>query len=337
MTPRTRLRAAALVLLASLLVPVSAAAAAGAAPDGAAWSVQTGDDNGEGRANFSYAAQPGDVISDTMIVRNTGTIELPLEVYAADAFTTPTGNIDILPAGTPSTGAGAWVSPDVDHLALQPGQEASVAFTIAVPEGARPGDHSAAIVTSLTTQDAEQPLEVDRRLGTRITVRVAGELVPDAAATIVSVDAVPTLNPLEPVVVRVVYRVENTGNTRIAGTEALAVHTVAGLLRATSDAEPLPEILPGSTVELVREVPAISLGWVGGDVALAVEGVGLGAGALAPVSLEFSAVAVPWSLLAVLLIACAIAAGVLLWIRRRRTEVALEDGAATADKDSLPS
>lgn len=327
-----RIAVAASLLFALLLGATPAAADAG----GIAWSVQTADnENGTGRGSFSYDVEPGQVITDTMVVMNTGTVALPLGVYAADAYTTTTGNIDVLAGDTPSVDAGAWLTPTVDSIALGPGESVDIAFTITVPADATPGDHSAALVTSLVSEDASQSLEVDRRLGTRVNLRVAGELVPEAAVEIVATDAIASLNPFAPTTLRLTYRIENTGNTRVTGSERVEAHTIAGLLGTRILGPQLPEILPRSTVEIVRELPLTSLGWVGGTVTVAAEGVGLGAGGIEPATVQFSTIAVPWSMFALILLVAGGTVGVLVWVRRsqRRPEPAVAESPQGSTED----
>jgi hypothetical protein len=306
---------------ASATVSTSASATATATAGGVAWTVQTADnDQGSGRANFTYDVAPGAVISDAMIVVNTGTESLPLAVYAADAFTASSGEIDVLVDGTPSQGAGTWVAVASPPLTLAPGQSAEVPFTITVPTDARPGDHAAGIVTSLSSTDASSTLSVDRRLGTRINLRVAGELAPAAAVSAVSARYEASWNPFASGRLVVQYALENSGNTRLTGVETIATTGLGGSRTAPAQ---IGEIIPGSTVEVVRDVPAFSLGWISGSVSLAPEGVGLGAAALAPVTSDFSVAAVPWSLYALLLVILAGAlVTVLLTLRARRRHAA---------------
>lgn len=287
-----------LAVAGALALALSASAPAHAEDGGIAWSVQTADNaNGTGRANFAYTVDPGAVVSDTMIVVNTGTEPLPLSVYAADAFTTASGEIDVLADGTPSEDAGTWVSVERTGLDLAPGQSAEIPFTLTVPADARPGDHSAGIVTSLTSRDAASSLSVERRLGTRITLRVAGDLVPAASITAVTARYEGSWNPFESGRVIVQYALQNTGNTRLTGVEAL---TVDGIAPAAAARTQLPEILTGSSIEVTREIPAFSLGWLGGRVTIEPEGVGLGAGVVAPLVAEYGVVAPPWSLYALI-------------------------------------
>lgn len=310
-------------LIGTLLIALAFAGPtpATAADGGVAWTVQTADnDHGTGRANFTYdVVDPGTVISDAMTVVNTGTEPLPLAVYAADAFTASTGEIDVLVDGQPSRDAGTWVSVDATSLSLSPGESAVVPFTIAVPADARPGDHAAGIVTSLTSTDPASTLSVDRRLGTRINLRVTGELAPAAVVSQTSARYEASWNPFESGRLVIEYTLANTGNTRLTGSETIAT---AGLFGARSAPTQLTEVLPGSTVEIAREIPVFSLGWVGGSVELTPEAVGLGAAPLAPVTAAFSAAAPPWSLYALLAAILAAALATVLIVRRRRNAAA---------------
>lgn len=282
-----------------------------ASTGGEAWTVKAVEkDDGGSRPNFNYAVEPGKAIEDTMVVTNTGTIPLTLDVYAADAFTTSTGDIDVLPAGDSSSDAGTWVSVDSSTLSLRPGQAKDITFTLKVPRDATPGDHVAGIVTSLTSDDPTQTLQIDRRLGMRVNVRVAGEFAPSVKVSSVAANAKTSWNPLKPTVVRVTYQIENTGNTRIAGTDTVNIRTFGGLIKAALAGTQIPEILPRSTVEIIREVPITSLGRVSGTLTVAPQGVGLGAGDIEAEVVDVSTLAIPWTLY----IGVAAFTGLLIWI-----------------------
>lgn len=322
-----------LLLLGAVVATTVTASAlpAAAAEGGVAWTVQTADnDNGTGRANFTYDVDPGQAVSDTMIVVNTGTESLPLAVYAADAFTTTSGEIDVLVDGTPSEDAGTWVTVEPASLELLPGQRAEVPFTIAVPPDARPGDHAAGIVTSLTSRDAASSLSVDRRLGTRINLRVAGELSPAAAVRDVTARYAAARNPLEAGRLTVEYTLDNTGNTRLTGIETLAAAGPASLFAAAGPATQLNEVIPGSSVVVTREIEVFSIGWLGGSISISPEGVGLGAGSAAPIVVDFSLAAVPWGLYTLLALIVALTVVAVLVVHRRlRRRAAGDDGAVT--------
>jgi hypothetical protein len=318
----TALAVAASVGAASLAVPASAAD-----EGGVAWTVQTADnDNGTGRGSFSYDADPGTSVSDTLLVTNTGTLPLPLAVYAADAFTTPSGDIDLLTDPEASTGAGSWVRVETQELTLEPGARVEVPFTITIPADAAPGDHAAGIVTSLVTQDSSQALSVDRRLGARINIRVSGELAPAAEIGGLRTSYAPSWNPFAPGILTVDYSLNNAGNTRLTGIDTVSAAGPAGLLATATTAQQLREVVPGSALVIRREVPVVSLGWLTGTVEIMPEAVGLGAAPIAPVVAEFSAPAVPWSLLALLVLVAALVVGTLLLVRHRRRRGAAGSG-----------
>lgn len=328
---RTRLLLALVISGAFVMGGAAAPAVAATSEGGIAWTVQTADNaNGTARGNFTYDAVPGAVIQDSMIVVNTGTVALPLTAYAADAFTAASGEIDVLVDGTPSVDSGTWVSVSPTTLDLAPGQQAEVTFTISVPANARPGDHAAGIVTSLVSHDTSQSLSVDRRLGTRINLRVAGTLAPAAAVSGVEAGYTPSWNPFAPGTLTLTYSVQNSGNTRITGQESLAATGPVGLFGTTTAPAQLGEVIPGSTIEVRRELPAMSLGWLTGSVTVAPEGVGLGAGSVTPIVVDFSAPAIPWSLYALLLLVIAVVLTGVILIRRHERRARATEGQGAA-------
>lgn len=284
-----------------------------------AWAVQTANnDNGTDRPNFAYELEPGAVIHDAMIVTNTGKASLDLSVYAADAFTTPTGNLDILPAGEASTDSGTWITASTSAVKLGPGEQATLEFTITVPKDASPGDHPAGIVTSLAS-DVNATVTVDRRLGARINIRVAGELAPSASIHDVSIAYDGSWNPFAPGTATVTFTLRNTGNTRITALDTTAIAGPLGVGAVTAPGEQTPEIMPGSSLTLTRTVEATSFGWLSANVSVTPQAVGLGTASLAPLTADVQGAALPWGLL--VLIAALIAAAIvvtIIVIRKRR-------------------
>ncbi|MEV7962751.1 WxL protein peptidoglycan domain-containing protein [Oerskovia paurometabola] len=171
-TASSRRRRGAAAVLAGVVAALLSTTPAGAleAPDGAApgstpvtWGVAPAS-----APTFDLALDPGATITDELVVTNRGDVPLDLAVYAADAFTSPTGALDVLPAGATSVDLGAWITADAARIEVGPGERATVPFTLTVPADATPGDHTAALVTSLVTEAGEGGVAVDRRLGTRV-------------------------------------------------------------------------------------------------------------------------------------------------------------------------
>ena len=322
------------LLLAAALAPSGAVAAAvpaapaaapvvTAAEGGPSWSVSPADrtlpDGTEesGRANFDYAVEPGAVIDDAFEIRNDGATPLELQVYAADAFTTREGSIDLLPAGEPSVDAGTWITVAVPQVTLQPGETTAVPFRITVPAGARPGDHPAGLISSALTASDSATVQVDRRLGSRVYLRVEGELAPSATVTGVSVDYSGSWNPLAVGALDVVYTLENTGDTRVTAVSSVAAGGPFGLAGVAAS-EQLAEVLPGSAIEVRQRLEGVAaLVWLTGAVRVQPEGVGLGGGSLAPIDAPFSFAALPFVPLIVLLVAAMVVFAIVLLVRTR--------------------
>lgn len=326
-TPHTLLlsavAAAAAFAVSIVALPTGGAAVAAspsAATGGVSWSVSPADTpEGTGRPYFDYALEPGETIDDAFAVRNDGASPLSLSLYAADAFTTREGNIDLLPAGEQSADAGTWVELDVEEVVLDPGETRVVPFRLVVPTDARPGDHPAGIVTSLRSDDDGAQVQVDRRLGSRLFVRVAGELSPSVEVSDPVVSFSGTWNPLALGQVDVVYTLSNTGDTRITAVGASSVHGPAGVASLTTGAEQLPEVLPGSTVEVRQSLSGVAaLVWLGGAVNVIPTSVGIGAAQLDAVVLPFGVAAVPVATLLILAGIAVLAIAIVALVHRRR-------------------
>lgn len=296
-------------LLGALLAGVLAAVPASATAGDATWSVRPEDGaQGADRPNFAYQLDAGSVVEDALLVTNRGTDTLDLHVYAADAFVTSSGQYDLLTAGAPSTDLGTWVRVGLDTLSLAPGEQARVPFTVSVPADASPGDHSGGIVTSSVTSDGST-VAIDRRLGSRIQVRVSGDLVPAAAVTDVRATYHPSWNPFAAGTVTLEYVLADTGNTRVTATESAHVAGLGGVGAASSGALQVPELLAGSTLTRQLTVAGVWPGFrLGVDLRVDAEGTGLGAGTAAPATAHASVWAVPWAQLVLLALVVAAAA-----------------------------
>lgn len=203
---------------------VPAAVSAAAPTDDVTWGVRTAtNEQGTERENFRYTVDPGAKVSDELIVTNHGEGTLMLDVYAADGYTTTTGQLDVLTrddgnaaadeAGsddassdgaasdeaasdeTGSVNVGAWLDPAVGQVRLAPGKSADIPFTLQVPDDATPGDYAGAILTSRTVTADEAGLDYETRSGIRVYLRVAGDLEPSLTVTDADVEYHQTLNP----------------------------------------------------------------------------------------------------------------------------------------------
>ncbi|MGC5165914.1 WxL protein peptidoglycan domain-containing protein [Luteimicrobium sp. DT211] len=320
---------AVVVLLVALVAGTLAAAPTTAAPRLAAaspadqdvtWTVRTAsNDRGADRTSFAYTLNPGRTTTDGLVVANHGKTALELAVYAADGYTTDAGQFDLLVAGQKSVGVGAWVAAGKKSLTVAPGKTVTVPFTVAVPENATPGDYAGGIVTSLRQEDEAEGINVDRRLGVRLTLHVGGKIAPAFAVEDVRVQHETTADPLGRGDATVTYTLHNTGNTIVSAQQAVSLAGPFGRFAADVPApEGSPDLLPGESWPVSVTVPdVVGSGRLTAHVTATpvVTDASGSTSSLAPVEGSAHGWAVPWVLLAVVVV---VAAAVVLAVRGLR-------------------
>ena len=279
-------------------------------------ATETGAD---GRSRFSYQASPGQTLTDYYEIHNTGTTAQVMRVFATDAYNTEDGSYGLLNTEVPAVEAGSWIT-FADGAAfmdapLEAGASRLVPFTLTVPADASPGDHAAGIVISVTSSDGQ--ILVDRRVATRMYVRVPGDI--QAALTVGSISAnyQPTPNPLDGTTT-VTFTVRNSGNVALGANMVVGTDTWFGIAAAPIVRQELSEMLPGSTRVLTVDVPGVAqLGYLNSFVSLAptVVADALDPGALNTVDRDTVAIAMPWWLVLVVVVGGGIYAT--MRIRRR--------------------
>ncbi len=317
-----------LLALLAAVIACTASPVGAQTPEGDAlpvsWSVHPEPGGAEGvRPNFVLEGAPGDTITDALVVENTSDVNLVLGVYASDAFNTPSGGTDLLAGDSDAVDVGSWTTPDVDSITVPAGGSVTVPFTIEIPRDAAPGDHTGGIVTSLrlTEPDAEgNRVTVERRLGSRIYLRIEGGVEPELTFTQLEVRHRGGANPFAPGSLEVVYRIENTGNVRLRATRLVRVEPGVGAT-ITDEAADMPELLPGNSYDFTQRVGGVWPAFgteveveltpyaAAGDTVEPAPGV-----VIARTQLTLWPVA---QILAVLLVL--LAAGAWWWLRRRRS------------------
>lgn len=236
------------------------------------WSVRPSPGaDGAARPNFVLDAEPGQSISDELVVTNDGKVELVLGVYVSDAFNTDEGGTDLLAGDEPPRDIGAWTTPESTSITVPAGGQVVVPFTIAVPDDAAAGDHVGGIVTSLTVTEQGTDgtrVKVERRLGTRIYLRVDGELSPELTFTDLSAEYHASVNPFAPGSMELTYTVENTGNVRLRATRVATVATGMGFAERVGEAADMKELLPDNSYTLTQRVDGV---WPGFSTTSSVE------------------------------------------------------------------
>ncbi|KQQ93613.1 hypothetical protein ASF72_01925 [Arthrobacter sp. Leaf141] len=300
-----------LALLAGAL-PAQALAATSTTADGLSWSIRPGSTDAAQRSNFSYTLDPGATIQDTLVVTNLGSTPLDLAVYAADGVTSASGHLDLEPAATAAAGVGSWFAAEAATITVQPGAAREVPFSLAVPADASPGDHVGGVVTSFVSAAAQGTVKLDRRLATRLNVRVAGEETIAMAISDVTVNYPAAWNPFAPVAPEVTYTVTNNGNVRALADENV---DASGLLGAGAASGAVAELIPGGSSTRTVTLPGT---WpiFAGNATVVLQPWSVAGSPGTEVTAAASTAAVPWGQLAVLLVVVVLA--VILARRRAR-------------------
>ncbi|MEV4345778.1 DUF916 domain-containing protein [Actinoplanes sp. NPDC049596] len=320
------------LLAAAALCVIGAAPAPARADEGdVTWTVRTESNSfGATRSSYSYAVNPGAETKDGLVVANRGKTALKLGVYAADGFTTDTGTLDLQGADTKGKGIGAWVQAARKAVTVPAGKTVTVPFTVKIPSNATPGDYVGGIITSLTQADATAQVNVDRRLGIKIKLRVGGDLTPALRIENTHISYDGTANPFGRGAATIDYTIHNVGNAVETAQQGVQITGPFGLFKAEAAkiANP-PELLPGESwkvsVPVTGVTPAILLDATVTLVPQMTDASG-STSSLDKVSATAHGFAWPWTLLALLLLVIAlIAAAVVISRRRRAGRKARED------------
>lgn len=244
--------------LTALAHVIPTAAFADAAGPQTRWSLSPADTDGpDGRRFIEDELDPGESASDHIALHNLSANEMTFQLTAADGYYTREGRFDTLTVDQASTALGAWITIQ-ESVTVPPGETVTLPFTITVPVLAEPGDYSAGITASIAdSQQAADGTRVDvqSRVGLRVSTRVRGTLTPSVALTDASASYEQMWNPARPGAAVVTVTVRNDGNTR------LLIHgtvTVGGQHTAFPAGNEKPqELLPGDTRSVTVRVPNV--------------------------------------------------------------------------------
>lgn len=252
---RSAIRLLATFLAATGVTVASAAIPAMAAETASSWDLATADGpHGTARQNYDYAAAAGDRLDDAMTIVNTGTAPIDLELYAADAFTTASGRLDLRTRTDAPTGVGAWLALERDRVSLGVGESAEIPFTITIPPDAK-GDYVGGIVTTRGSSSGD---EVERRAAIGVRLHIGGSRQPSLSVEDLRVEYSGASVTGD---ATVTYTVRNSGDTTLAAEQSVAVAGPFGVFTGTADPlDNLPQLLPGETWSVsvpVHDVPAV--------------------------------------------------------------------------------
>ncbi len=317
------LAAVVLALGATVLGAANAGSALAAGNDDVTWTVRTAsNDFGHNRTSYSYDLRPGATIKDNLVVANRGKDPLTLGVYAADGFTTEAGQLDLVTKGAKSIAVGAWVHAGKDSVTIPAGKTVKVPFTVTIPENATPGDHAGGIVTSLVQPDATETINVDRRLGIQIKLRVDGDLKPGFVIDDLKTKYHGTPNPAGKGDAEVTYTIRNTGNAILSGSGKTSIVGPSGKFKVEGAQQSTPpQLLPGESWKVSERIsgvtPAGKLTATTRLIPVIVDAAGSST-ALPPVTATATGWALPWTLILLVVILILGIVGLVRISRRNR-------------------
>lgn len=293
----------------------------------------------DGRSAFLLGATPGAVAFDHVALVNYSTVPLPLRLVATDAVNTDQGGITGLLASEHPTDVGAWIRiPGSAKLVTVPPRNGDgpgrviLPLQVTVPSTATPGDHSGVILAVLSTTSSTSNganVKLDQRVGTRVFVRVTGDLRPQLSVRDLAATFHRSWNPLQAGRTTVTFTVANTGNVKLGGSIDVDVEGLLGQRSSVAAPVRLPLVLPGNSVPVTVDVSGtypelhetatvtVTPIMARGDADPSITGV--------VESVDFWAI--PWPLLVVaLLLVAGVGAGLRRRAGRRRADDATEPG-----------
>ncbi|MFE5911133.1 WxL protein peptidoglycan domain-containing protein [Streptomyces wedmorensis] len=262
------------VLLLSTLLALLALAPSAEAAENGEWAVYPAAARLGSRPYFFLSADPGSTLTDRVTVTNKTAAPLTFRLYGADAYNTDRdGGFAVRTQAERQTGAGAWIKPERTRVTVPPRSAVTVAYTLAVPADADPGDHPGALVA---LDERVSPggkgtvaVGVQRAVAARLYLRVNGPTVPALAVEDVTLDQDRPLVPGTRTSSAVVsYTLHNRGNVTLNPKVELKARGLFGRTLLDRDLARVPaELLPRQKIRLTeRWTGSPQFDW--GDVTL---------------------------------------------------------------------
>lgn len=210
-----------------------------------------GSDTAPRGGYFQLSAEPGDVITQSLDIRNDSAQALELQLTGTDALTGPFGGVSYGLPDDEATRTGAWIDLDRTTLTLDAGASTVVPFAVSVPTDAGSGHHLAGIsvgAVPATTAPGADPTDgagVSVDVQTRRVVAVQVDLPGPATPELVIHGVTPAARP-DGLYLQI--ELENAGTAltqgegtiTAAGDDFTQEFTIGTFVPATSIAYPIP-------------------------------------------------------------------------------------------------
>lgn len=245
---------------------------------------------------FVLRMKPGANVHGEARLINPADVAQTVTVFARELDFNDTGTPSL--SMDPAAGIGSWVTFDQQTVTVPAQQRVSIGYTVHAPSDAEPGDHTGVLVAQSSPVALSPQLQLVKRIATRFYVTVPGKAVVGYALRALRTHVDSRLWPgSEQVQVSVV----NTGNIRFVPDVAVNGKTAIG-----------SHLVLTQSVEVYRS--SVHVPWYGGPVHIRVTARANGG---LPQTVTKTVWVVPWSLLAIVLVAIALFVHAWIFGRRR--------------------
>lgn len=288
-------------------------------PAAATWTVVPANSEGpDGRVSLRHVLDPGAVVEDAIAVQNLGSAPAEFTVATGDGVVGADGAFDIGEVRD----AGAWISIGgltESTIQVAAGETKVLPITIAIPADATPGDHPAGIVIGQSSASGGSVLT--HRVGVRVHLQVAGELIPKLTTKVISTSFQASANPLSPGTLTVEYTVANPGNTRYAAEPTLTISGLGGIGQRMVAGDRI-ELLPAATHTATISVSTWPVGFTSGVLTASAMRIGQDSAPLPSLaSTEFRVATISWPVVALVGLLTMVSTVLIVRRVRRRTAV----------------
>jgi sporulation-control protein spo0M len=149
--------------------------------------------NSNEEKSLFYKAKPGEVISDTLDIKNTDSTPSAINIQLNDIVVTEDGTVTLIQNQEPNKSLASWTKALSGLVTIEASTNVNIPIQINIPTDAKTGEYGAAISISTQSQDsANLGIQNTVRKGLKIYVFVGDGNLPTASSVISSIKL---LNP----------------------------------------------------------------------------------------------------------------------------------------------
>lgn len=126
---------------------------------------------------FIFEAQPGETVSDTVLIKNLSSNPTTVRINIIDSKSNKAGRFILKRNDEPQFTIGKWSELEKNIIELGPNQSLPLTFNITIPVETEPGEFSGGIVAEEVIE-ATSGSSITTRIGNRIYLKVPGKFNP---------------------------------------------------------------------------------------------------------------------------------------------------------------